>query len=78
MLVIDVQRNLTGIVKEEGVVTFPEVLDLSAWLPMTVLSTMRLVVWCMTVSAWWDMQAQSKEGITLPTAGMDWEKVSQL
>ena len=32
VLVIDVQRNLTGIVKEEGVVAFPEVLDLSPWL----------------------------------------------
>ena len=32
MLVIDVKRNLTGVIKEEGVVTFPEVLDLSPWL----------------------------------------------
>jgi len=43
---------------------------------VTVLSTMRLVEWCMTVSAWWGMQAPFKEGITLPTAGMAWEKVS--
>ena len=32
MLVINVARNLSGISKEEGVVTFPEVLDLSSWL----------------------------------------------
>ncbi|KAL0031968.1 hypothetical protein WJX79_009426 [Trebouxia sp. C0005] len=32
VLVINVVRNLTGISKEEGVVTFPEVLDLSSWL----------------------------------------------
>ncbi len=32
MLVINVIRNLSGISKEEGVVTFPEVLDLSTWL----------------------------------------------
>ena len=32
VLVINVLRNLTGISKEEGVVTFPEVLDLSSWL----------------------------------------------
>jgi len=32
VLVIDVQRNLTSIIKEEGVVIFPEGLDLSPWL----------------------------------------------
>ncbi|KAL0054780.1 hypothetical protein WJX82_002300 [Trebouxia sp. C0006] len=31
VLVIDVQRNLTSIIKEEGVVIFPEGLDLSHW-----------------------------------------------